>query len=41
MDVAVAGLKVLAGRTTGAKISGAAFQRPIMNFYQTDPISRA
>jgi NADH dehydrogenase (ubiquinone) Fe-S protein 1 len=40
-DVAMAGLKVLATKTTGAKISGAVFPRPITNFYQTDPISRA
>lgn len=40
-DVVVAGLKVLAARTMGAKISGGVFQRPITNFYQTDPISRA
>jgi NADH dehydrogenase (ubiquinone) Fe-S protein 1 len=40
-DVAVAGLKVLAEGTKGAKISGGVFQRPITNFYQTDPISRA
>lgn len=40
-DVAIAGLKALAARTTGAKVTGAAFQRPITNFYQTDPISRA
>ncbi|KAF9462257.1 Ndufs1, NADH-ubiquinone oxidoreductase 75kD subunit (775) [Collybia nuda] len=40
-EVALAGLKALSVRTTGAKISGAIFQKPITNFYQTDPISRA
>jgi len=40
-EIALAGLKSLAVRTTGAKISGAIFQKPITNFYQTDPISRA
>ncbi|TFK32160.1 NADH-ubiquinone oxidoreductase [Crucibulum laeve] len=40
-DIALAGLKALAAKTTGAKISGAAFRKPISNFYQTDPISRA
>ncbi|GLB39536.1 putative complex I 75 kDa subunit family protein [Lyophyllum shimeji] len=40
-ELALAGLKNLAARTTGAKISGAIFQKPIANFYQTDPISRA
>lgn len=41
MDVALAGLKTLAAATTGAKVSGGAFKKPITNFYQTDPISRA
>lgn len=41
VDVALTGLKTLAARTAGAKITGAAFQKPIANFYQTDPISRA
>jgi NADH dehydrogenase (ubiquinone) Fe-S protein 1 len=40
-DVALAGLKVLAATTAKAKIVGSAFQKPISNFYQTDPISRA
>ncbi|KAG5651014.1 NADH dehydrogenase (ubiquinone) 78K chain precursor, 5-prime end [Sphagnurus paluster] len=40
-EVALAGLQNIATRTTGAKISGAIFSRPITNFYQTDPISRA
>jgi NADH dehydrogenase (ubiquinone) Fe-S protein 1 len=41
VDVALMGLKALAARTAGAKVSGAAFCKPISNFYQTDPISRA
>lgn len=41
VDVALAGLAVLKARTSGAKISGAALRKPISNFYQTDPISRA
>ena len=41
MDVALAGLKTLAATTAGAKVSGEAFKKPITNFYQTDPISRA
>ncbi|KAF5373472.1 hypothetical protein D9615_009469 [Tricholomella constricta] len=41
VEVALAGLKNIATRTTGAKISGAIFRKPISNFYQTDPISRA
>ena len=41
VDVALAGLKTLSARTTGAKVTGTAFQKPIANFYQTDPISRA
>ncbi|KAF8879810.1 Ndufs1, NADH-ubiquinone oxidoreductase 75kD subunit (775) [Infundibulicybe gibba] len=31
----------MAAQTAGAKISGAVFQKPIANFYQTDPISRS
>ncbi|THH19552.1 hypothetical protein EW146_g1634 [Bondarzewia mesenterica] len=41
VDVALAGLKTLAAHTASAKVSGAPFQKPISNFYQTDPISRA
>lgn len=41
VDVALAGLKSLSNKTTGAKITGEAFLKPIENFYQTDPISRA
>lgn len=40
-EIALAGLQVLAKRTAGSKISGAVLKRPITNFYQTDPISRA
>ncbi|KAI0062525.1 NADH-ubiquinone oxidoreductase [Artomyces pyxidatus] len=41
VDVALAGLKTLEAHTAGAKVSGKPFQKPITNFYQTDPISRA
>ncbi|KAG8216191.1 NADH-ubiquinone oxidoreductase 75kD subunit, partial [Butyriboletus roseoflavus] len=41
VDVALAGLKTLAAATAGAKVSGEALKKPITNFYQTDPISRA
>jgi NADH dehydrogenase (ubiquinone) Fe-S protein 1 len=41
VDVALAGLKTLAAKTAGAKVTGTVFQKPISNFYQTDPISRA
>jgi NADH dehydrogenase (ubiquinone) Fe-S protein 1 len=40
-EVATAGLKALVERTKGAKITGDIFRKPITNFYQTDPISRA
>lgn len=40
-DVALLGLKSLATKTSGAKISGSVLKNPISNFYQTDPISRA
>jgi NADH dehydrogenase (ubiquinone) Fe-S protein 1 len=40
-DVALAGVKMLATRTAGSKLSGVPFTKPILNFYQTDPISRA
>lgn len=40
-EVALAGLRNVALSTAGSKISGAAFRKPILNFYQTDPISRA
>jgi NADH dehydrogenase (ubiquinone) Fe-S protein 1 len=41
VDVALAGLKVIADKTAGAKATGAPLRKPISNFYQTDPISRA
>lgn len=41
VDVALAGLKQIAETTASAKVSGAPFEKPITNFYQTDPISRA
>ncbi len=40
-DIASVGLKTLATHTLPAKVSGAQFPKPIANFYQTDPISRA
>ena len=40
-DIALVGLKTLAAHTTSAKLTGAPFLKPISNFYQTDPISRA
>ncbi|KAF5366124.1 hypothetical protein D9757_010946 [Collybiopsis confluens] len=39
-EVALAGLKVLSKSTSGAKVQGQAFKKPISNFYQTDVISR-
>ena len=41
VDVALAGLKTIADKTAGAKASDAPLRKPISNFYQTDPISRA
>lgn len=41
VDVALAGLKTLAAGTASAKVSGKPFVKPVSNFYQTDPISRA
>lgn len=41
VDVAVAGLSTLVAQTASAKVSGTPFRKPITNFYQTDPISRA
>ncbi|KAJ3510326.1 hypothetical protein NLJ89_g4741 [Agrocybe chaxingu] len=40
-DVALAGLKTLATQTAGAKATNTPLRKPIENFYQTDPISRA
>ena len=41
VDVALAGLKAIEDKTAGAKSTGAPLRKPISNFYQTDPISRA
>lgn len=40
-DLALAGLKVVADRTKESPKKGVPFERPIKNFYMTDPISRA
>jgi len=40
VDLATAGLRVLAQRAA-KNTSGTPFAKPITNFYQTDPISRA
>lgn len=40
-EIALAGLKALQSISAASKITGAPFIRPISNFYQTDPISRA
>ncbi|KAI6039151.1 Ndufs1, NADH-ubiquinone oxidoreductase 75kD subunit (775) [Pisolithus marmoratus] len=40
-DLALVGLKTLAEATATAKATGKPFTKPISNFYQTDPISRA
>jgi NADH dehydrogenase (ubiquinone) Fe-S protein 1 len=40
-EVALAGLQTMAVNTASAKVSGKPFVKPISNFYQTDPISRA
>jgi hypothetical protein len=41
VDIALAGLQILAALTSNAKVSGQLLKKPITNFYQTDPISRA
>ena len=41
VDVALVGLKQIANQTAGTKAVGTPLRRPIANFYQTDPISRA
>ena len=41
LEVALAGLKSLITGTANAKVTGTPFKKPIENFYQTDPISRA
>ena len=40
-DITFAGLKTLAAHTASPKVTGAPFLKPISNFYQRDPISRA
>ena len=40
-DVALTGLKALINGTANAKVTGEPLKKPIENFYQTDPISRA
>ncbi|TFK22427.1 NADH-ubiquinone oxidoreductase [Coprinopsis marcescibilis] len=40
-SLVLAGLKNISLTTQGAKITGAPLRKPISNFYQTDPISRA
>ena len=40
-EVTLTGLKTLATLTAKAKVTGTPFKKPIENFYQTDPISRA
>jgi len=40
-EVALAGLTPLGTKTTDVAVSGAPLKKPISNFYQTDPISRA
>ena len=41
VDVALVGLKTLIAGTAKAQVTGTPFKKPIDNFYQTDPISRA
>jgi len=41
VEIALAGLKVLAGQIAAAKMTDTPLRKPIFNFYQTDPISRA
>ena len=41
MDTALVGVKQLIAKTAGAKAVFAPLKKPIENFYQTDPISRA
>ncbi|PPQ68462.1 hypothetical protein CVT24_005559 [Panaeolus cyanescens] len=40
-EIALAGIKALALRTNGSKATNVPLRKPISNFYQTDPISRA
>ena len=41
VDTALVGVKQLIAKTAGAKAVFAPLKKPIENFYQTDPISRA
>ena len=41
VEVALAGLRTIGDKTAGAKATNAPLRKPISNFYQTDPISRA
>jgi len=41
VEIALAGLRALGTQTAGAKATNAPLRKPIDNFYQTDPISRA
>ena len=40
-EVATLGLKELIAKTATAKFTNTPYTKPISNFYQTDPISRA
>ena len=40
-EVSLAGLAPLGTKTTDTAVSGAPLKKPISNFYQTDPVSRA
>lgn len=40
-EIALAGLNVLSSKAGNKEPSGVPFKNPILNFYQTDPISRA
>jgi len=40
-EVALAGLAPLGTKTADTAISGVRLKKPITNFYQTDPVSRA
>lgn len=40
-EVMLAGLKAIISGTANAKVTGTPLKKPIENFYQTDPISRA
>ena len=40
-EVALTGLKAMVAGISSTKVTGTPFKKPIENFYQTDPISRA